>query len=46
MKCPKCGNTVPADSKFCPNCGNQMDAAPAGEEAKAAGGDSTVEDKK
>lgn len=22
--CPKCGNPVPANSKFCPNCGSQM----------------------
>ena len=25
--CPKCGNAVPANSKFCPNCGAQMGVA-------------------
>ncbi len=28
MLCPKCGNRLPDDSKFCSGCGNRLDTAP------------------
>lgn len=28
MLCPKCGNRLPDDSKFCSGCGNRLDASP------------------
>lgn len=36
VKCEKCGNQMPKDSKFCPNCGNNAGAAEQPEKIKCS----------
>ena len=38
LKCPSCGNEVPANSKFCASCGSKLEAAPVAAPAVATAG--------